>query len=362
MGRGQKKNDRKVAEETGYSYRKNKTDERNARKDFYKKKARDRAMAADEEFQFAKQLTAMDLRIKYITGDGNCLFRSIGDQVEGDPTKHRFYRDRIVDYILDNRDFFCNFIEDDEDFDCYIARMRTDCEWGGHQELYATSQLLQSDIIVHQFQSPRFIIRAATQPCARTIHLSYHGEMHYNSVRNKTDSDSQIPSIIVLPSSPASSLPLSDDDMYNILRSIPGAKMNHLNFAVNHLTQQGLVVNAWNVIDVLIEHEDDMDAIIDSLSLNQAAVVVANNDDDDDDDEDGKKIKDNDDSNTRAQHKPKRKELCSCGSGKQYFQCCRSDNNQIKSTKVVEPEPRQRRKPRHKNAAEEKQTPTEIEV
>lgn len=39
----------------------------------------------------------------------------------------------------------------------------------------------QANVVVHQFKAPRFFI-----PCekaALTIHLSYHGEHHYNSVR-----------------------------------------------------------------------------------------------------------------------------------------------------------------------------------
>ena len=57
-------------------------------------------------------------------------------------------------------------------------------EWGGHQELYAASQCLHVNIIVHQCSrtAPRFIL-----PCenaTRNINLSYHGECHYNSVHH----------------------------------------------------------------------------------------------------------------------------------------------------------------------------------
>lgn len=39
----------------------------------------------------------------------------------------------------------------------------------------------QANVVVHQFQAPRFFI--PFEKARRTIHLSYHGEHHYNSVR-----------------------------------------------------------------------------------------------------------------------------------------------------------------------------------
>lgn len=48
-----------------------------------------------------------------------------------------------MDYIEANQEHFSLFIEDDEDFDTYLHRMRRDKEWGGHPELYAASQVLQ---------------------------------------------------------------------------------------------------------------------------------------------------------------------------------------------------------------------------
>lgn len=47
-------------------------------------------------------------------GDGNCLFRSIADQLEGDESLHMNYRIEAVQYILNNKDIYIPFIEDDE--------------------------------------------------------------------------------------------------------------------------------------------------------------------------------------------------------------------------------------------------------
>ena len=68
------------------------------------------------------------------------------------------------------------------------------CEWGGHQELYAASQVFGVNIIVHQTSegSSRFVIRSMDISVDRKvtdIHLSYHGECHYNSIRRLDDFD-----------------------------------------------------------------------------------------------------------------------------------------------------------------------------
>jgi OTU domain-containing protein 3 len=64
--------------------------------------------------------------------------------------------------------------------------MRKDGEWGGHQELYAASRLFQTAFVIHQFNAPMFHINSEASN-GRTYHLSYHGEMHYNSVRRMDD-------------------------------------------------------------------------------------------------------------------------------------------------------------------------------
>ncbi len=38
--------------------------------------------------------------------EGNCLFRSINDQIEGSMENHFHYRNQIVDHIEDNKEYF----------------------------------------------------------------------------------------------------------------------------------------------------------------------------------------------------------------------------------------------------------------
>ncbi|CAM9911250.1 unnamed protein product, partial [Ectocarpus sp. 4 AP-2014] len=127
------------------------------------------------------QVEQIGCKIKFIEGDGNCLFRSLADQLEGRSQDHSSVRAKVMDHLERNREVFEPYMEDDETFGDYLERMRGEAEWGGNQELVAASQLYKTNVVVHQFKAPRFFI-----PCEkarRTIHLSYHGEHHYNSVR-----------------------------------------------------------------------------------------------------------------------------------------------------------------------------------
>lgn len=54
----------------------------------------------------------------------------------------------------------------------------------------------QVNIVVHQFRAPRFFI--PFEKARRTIHLSYHGDQHYNSVRALSDEGDGPPAAIAL--------------------------------------------------------------------------------------------------------------------------------------------------------------------
>jgi len=160
--------------------------ERAAKKGY--RKAQDRArgrQTLDEDAQFEAALRELGLRFLSIEGDGNCLFRSLADQDQGRAGAHSEVRRRVVEHMAAHREDFEPFMEDDEPFDAYLRRMGRDGEWGGHQELFAASRLLRATVVVHQFNAPRFEL--TFEGAGRTLHLSYHGEMHYNSVRGLDD-------------------------------------------------------------------------------------------------------------------------------------------------------------------------------
>ncbi|KAK4584682.1 hypothetical protein RGQ29_022415 [Quercus rubra] len=137
--------------------------------------------------QFRAQLDVLDLKIVHVTADGNCFFRALADQLEGNEEEHKKYRSMVVEYIMKNREMFEPFIEDDVPFDEYCQCMEKDGTWAGHMELQAASLVTHSNMCIHRNMSPRWYIRNFDERGACMVHLSYHDEEHYNSVRLKED-------------------------------------------------------------------------------------------------------------------------------------------------------------------------------
>ena len=68
------------------------------------------------------------MKIEEQDGDGNCLFRSVAYQVYGQEELHMYLRESCMDYILECRDYFKNFVDRDIDgsIESYCARKRQD--------------------------------------------------------------------------------------------------------------------------------------------------------------------------------------------------------------------------------------------
>ncbi|KAK9831129.1 hypothetical protein WJX74_004441 [Apatococcus lobatus] len=136
------------------------------------------------------QLSAAGLRIKTVTADGNCFFRAVADQLQGESGDHFALRGRVVSFMRQHFDDFAPFIEEDEGFQHYCKRMAKEGTWAGQQEQVALARLERIRICIHQAGQPLWTIA----PCvpdfpkdAPLIHLSYHDGEHYNSVREASD-------------------------------------------------------------------------------------------------------------------------------------------------------------------------------
>jgi OTU domain-containing protein 3 len=166
----------------------NKINERQTRQRYRKEKNRKQYGDAEwkREFDlFLDQLKLIGLTIKDVAGDGNCLFRAIADQMEGNPNKHPTYRKRICEFIDANRDDYEPFLEDDELWEEYMPRMKANGTWGGQMEIQAFSLAYSVNITIHQLGQPRWDI--VNFHGMKSIHLSYHQGEHYSSVRKIGD-------------------------------------------------------------------------------------------------------------------------------------------------------------------------------
>uniref|UniRef100_A0ACD5YZX2 Uncharacterized protein n=1 Tax=Avena sativa TaxID=4498 RepID=A0ACD5YZX2_AVESA len=138
--------------------------------------------------EFRAQLDSIGLKIVEVTADGNCFFRAMGDQLEGDEEQHMKYREMVVQYIVQHREEFEPFIEDEVPFDEYCASMMKDGTWAGNMELQAASLVTSRNICIHMLNSPRWYINNFSgREASNMVHLSYHHGEHYNSVRLTED-------------------------------------------------------------------------------------------------------------------------------------------------------------------------------
>ncbi|KAJ8602496.1 hypothetical protein CTAYLR_001246 [Chrysophaeum taylorii] len=270
------------------------------------KKKRGKRHSSDEDKLFRSQLSELGLGIAVMDGDGNCLFRSLEDQLYGNEGKGHFeLRSKIARFEEEEREHFEHFVEDDEPFDDYVARMRTDGEWGGNLEMVAASMLFKSHVVVHQLSSPRYEIRC--RGATRTLHLSFHGESHYNSVRLLDD-----PGL----GRPPKGLPHleTDDDgptpEETLSRAAPWAPVAAVRAAL-----AATDASIDDSVELLVEHRTN--GTLDRLGVSS----------DSDEDPSTRRRIGNDEPRRQPQH-PRasvqtRGGPCKCGSGRPYKKCCR---------------------------------------
>ena len=149
-------------------------------KNAYRKKKNRRRDEIDEEF--IKDLEKIGYFIREVGGDGNCLFRSVSDQMDNTEHNYKIYREMCLTYMKNNPDEFSPFIEDDEPFDKYLERMEEDGEWGGNLEIYALSKALNANFYIYIHKHPMYVVNNFEKP-KKNILLTYHEGKHYNSLR-----------------------------------------------------------------------------------------------------------------------------------------------------------------------------------
>lgn len=152
-----------------------------------------------QEKKFRNEMNKVNLFIKEIKGDGNCLFRAISDQVYGNEKYHEIIRNKCMDYILMEKKFFAQFVEGGEaGFDEYVSMKRTNGVWGDDIELQAMSEMynrpiqiyLNSNTAMKTFHETNEGFKRITEDDNQNgekrsifpIRISYHGKAHYNSI------------------------------------------------------------------------------------------------------------------------------------------------------------------------------------
>eukprot|EP01084_Bolivina_argentea_P006905 13041_1 len=145
--------------------------------------------------QFLDQLRPLGLGIRNARSDGNCLFRAIADQLNGDENNHAQFRKDIIQYMTDNNEEFAPFYVGD--YTAYLKKMSRNGIWGGNMELTAAAKTFHVDIVIHALAAARYEILYQKGKPRRTIHLSYHDERHYASVRKIDDMQGNRPAAAI---------------------------------------------------------------------------------------------------------------------------------------------------------------------
>ncbi|KAG9466918.1 OTU domain-containing protein 3 [Eleutherodactylus coqui] len=166
-----------------------KRDERAAKRALAKER-RNRAGEAEdsEEFlSFANQLQVLGLRMREVPGDGNCLFRALGDQLEGHSRNHLRHRQETTNYMVKHRNDFEPFVEDDVPFDKHVENLAQPGTFAGNDAIVAFARSNQVNVVIHQLNNPLWQIRGSDKANAPELHIAYRYGEHYDSVRSIHD-------------------------------------------------------------------------------------------------------------------------------------------------------------------------------
>lgn len=86
--------------------------------------------------RYTDALGKQNLRVVPVEGDGNCLFRAVAHQIYGSEAYHYIVREKCIDYMEIEAEFFSQFVEGgSEFFPLYLRAKRMDACWGDDPEI-----------------------------------------------------------------------------------------------------------------------------------------------------------------------------------------------------------------------------------
>ncbi|XP_049611327.1 OTU domain-containing protein 3 isoform X2 [Syngnathus scovelli] len=125
----------------------------------------------------------------------NCLFRALGDQLEGHSRSHLELRQETVDYMMSHRQDFEPFVEDDIPFLEHLSNLAQPGTFAGNDAIVAFARSQQVKVVIHQLNTPLWEINGTEKQMCRELHIAYRYGDHYDSVRRideNTESCGQI--------------------------------------------------------------------------------------------------------------------------------------------------------------------------
>ncbi|XP_076895780.1 OVARIAN TUMOR DOMAIN-containing deubiquitinating enzyme 9-like [Bidens hawaiensis] len=128
------------------------------------------------------RLQIYDLVELKVSGDGNCQFRSLSDQIYRSSQHHTLVREQIVRQLRIHPELYAAYVP--MGYDEYLKKISKDGEWGDHVTLQAAADAFGVKIFVlTSFKDTCYIeILPCVQKSKRIIFLSFWAEVHYNSI------------------------------------------------------------------------------------------------------------------------------------------------------------------------------------
>mmetsp|Transcript_8068 Transcript_8068/g.10706 ORF Transcript_8068/g.10706 Transcript_8068/m.10706 type:complete len:624 (+) Transcript_8068:104-1975(+) len=148
--------------------------------------------ASTTEFgRYEAELNRHGLRLHAVEGDGNCLFRSVSHQVYGDDRHHVLVREKCMDYMMEEADYFEPYVEGGMDeYLRYIEIKRRNGIWGDDPEVQAMCELYDRPAEIWAYDPNNgarklrtFHETRADQQQRPPMRLSYYGGGHYDSIQ-----------------------------------------------------------------------------------------------------------------------------------------------------------------------------------
>ncbi|XP_077228839.1 cysteine proteinases superfamily protein [Tasmannia lanceolata] len=126
-----------------------------------------------------------------VSGDGNCQFRALSEQMYKSPEHHKHVRKEIVKQLKDFRYLYEGYVP--MKYKSYYKKMAKFGEWGDHLTLQAAADKFGAKIcLLTSFRDTCFVeIIPLHQAPQRELWLSFWSEVHYNSLYDIRDAPVQ---------------------------------------------------------------------------------------------------------------------------------------------------------------------------
>ncbi|XAR58336.1 Ubiquitinyl hydrolase 1 [Bertholletia excelsa] len=126
-----------------------------------------------------------------VSGDGNCQFRALSEQMYKSPEYHKHVRKEIVKQLKDYPSLYEGYVP--MKYKHYYKKMAKLGEWGDHITLQAAADKFAAKIcLLTSFRDTCFIeIIPQYQAPKRELWLSFWSEVHYNSIYEIQDAPVQ---------------------------------------------------------------------------------------------------------------------------------------------------------------------------